>query len=1019
MANGLLLLATIRRNNIMRLLYTTILSLLFVPLLSAQSLNTEIISQALLEKMADSPHGNYSVNILLADQVDMTALDLKLREQRATAQQRATSVIMALQEKAAQTQDRILDFLKIAPGVDQSSIRSYWVANAFVATVNADVVTVLSNNPEIAWIGLNSEQLMMDESEDVLPPPVVQPNGIEPGLAAIKAPALWAMGYTGYGQLSMTSDTGVDPTHPALANQYYGHYVPAEETWYEVFGNLSPTGNYTPYDRDDHGTHVTGTTLGLDRMKNDTIGVAFNAKWIGALTLGPVGTADNIGAFQWSLNPDGDVNTVDDMPDVINNSWRDPSVNGNDCNSVYVAIFDALETAGLAVIFSAGNEGPDPMTITPPKNIILNEVNIFTVASLNGNQINLPIASSSSRGPSICPADSSLVIKPEVSAPGVSVRSAVPNNQYDFKSGTSMAAPHVSGAILLLKEAFPDLPGKDLKLALYHSCTDLGAPGEDNTFGMGIINVLAAFNYLVDQGHTPASPHRANDVMLVKVFDAPFYCSNAINPTIIAENAGTDTLYSFKVFYKAGNTQSTYEWTGMLPPKERVTVTLPAMAVSPGEYELNVGLAEPNGVTDERPLNNNFNSKVTVASRPAFTAIVEGPNNTACQNSSALLRGVLPASLEGTGATMDIDWYDSQFDGSLYGTGEVFSTPNIFADITFYADVSYTVPVGPVDDKFGTTGQLDTNDVGLEFEVFNSLTLERVYVLVEQTGSILVKLINLDDGSIKQDITLNNTTGKRALELGWDLSPGQYQLVVTGGKALTYNSDGAQYPYQIADFLSITGTTDGLGASGVYYFFYDWEITFSEPCGRTPVLVAAGPVGNLPVAEFLASTDSVDIHDNETIFFTNNSTNATGWFWNFGDGNSSNEENPSHQFVAPGEYTISLTAMSSDSCTNGATTKILVTDDFISPVRPDPTFENILVYPNPAKDQISIFLDLPYFQSVSLSLSDNTGRTWKQAKLAAGSDASFEMDLTGLPGGIYFLLVEMDQGSSVWKVVKM
>jgi bacillopeptidase F len=49
-----------------------------------------------------------------------------------------------------------------------------------------------------------------------------------------------------------------------------------------------------------------------------------------------------------------------------------------------------------------------------------------------------------------------------------------------------MAAPHVAGAILLLKEAFPYLGGKDLKLALYRTCRDLGEPGEDNKFGMGI-----------------------------------------------------------------------------------------------------------------------------------------------------------------------------------------------------------------------------------------------------------------------------------------------------------------------------------------------------------------------------------------------------------------------------------------------------------------------------------------------------------------------------------------------------
>ncbi|MEZ4847463.1 MAG: S8 family serine peptidase [Bacteroidia bacterium] len=70
-----------------------------------------------------------------------------------------------------------------------------------------------------------------------------------------------------------------------------------------------------------------------------------------------------------------------------------------------------------------------------------------------------------------------LLIKPEVSAPGTSVRSSIPGGAYDQKTGTSMSAPHVTGAILLLKEAFPYLSRADIKLALC-SATDLGAPGK-------------------------------------------------------------------------------------------------------------------------------------------------------------------------------------------------------------------------------------------------------------------------------------------------------------------------------------------------------------------------------------------------------------------------------------------------------------------------------------------------------------------------------------------------------------
>ena len=68
-----------------------------------------------------------------------------------------------------------------------------------------------------------------------------------------------------------------------------------------------------------------------------------------------------------------------------------------------------------------------------------------------------------------------------------------------------MAAPHVSGAILLLKEAFPYLSGEDLLWALYLSAVDLGPPGEDNTYGMGIIDVHAAFLHL-SQNHNPVDP---------------------------------------------------------------------------------------------------------------------------------------------------------------------------------------------------------------------------------------------------------------------------------------------------------------------------------------------------------------------------------------------------------------------------------------------------------------------------------------------------------------------------------
>ncbi|MCB0640492.1 MAG: S8 family serine peptidase, partial [Phaeodactylibacter sp.] len=424
--------------------------------------------------------------------------------------QRVKDLLPRLKAKAAATQAPILAMLEEAgTAVEPGSVRSFWITNILFAKVQKSVLVELSNRPDVQLLDWNAP-LDLVESVDEGPAPPVEPNGTEPGLEAINAPALWAMGYTGYGTVNFVNDTGVDPNHPALKPQYRGLYRGDDESWFQFQGV-----NNGPYDCVDHGTHVAGIMQGLNRATHDTTGVAFNSQWIGGAILCGIGTSDNIAAFQWALDPDNDENTVDDMPDVLNNSWRDSSLD-DDCTSVYVNVLNALEAAGIAVVFSAGNAGPGVQTITPPHNINTDLVNVFCVGSLDANSASLSIANSSSRGPSNCGGDSSLLIKPEVSAPGVSVRSCLPGGSYGNKSGTSMAAPHAAGAILLLKEAFPDLLGYEIKEALYFTCTDLGIPGEDNTFGMGIINVEAAFNYLVDAGHLPVDPQVENDVQLVR-----------------------------------------------------------------------------------------------------------------------------------------------------------------------------------------------------------------------------------------------------------------------------------------------------------------------------------------------------------------------------------------------------------------------------------------------------------------------------------------------------------------------
>ncbi|MBI1288083.1 MAG: S8 family serine peptidase [Flavobacteriales bacterium] len=589
--------------------YATILFLIgFLPFrVDAQ------LSNRLAEAIEAHPNSLHRIRIEFKDNVDCYALNHTFKQQRLAVSERPKTVITQLQQQADVSQSDILEMLRTELADQTRNIQPFWIVNIIVLEATSEAIQTIAEFPQVALIDIEDSRILPHD-------PIIRGeeqnsrsvDGVEPGLVAINAPGMWALGYTGRGRLVYDYDTGVWPTHPAFAERFMAHRYPLSQCWHGFFSNV-PNGNVS-----DHGTHTLGTMTGLVEQTNDTIGVAFGSYWIAndfvtttVEALPPL--TDMIGAFQWALNPDGDINTSDDIPDVINNSWRwrdDPDT--VQCAGMIVSLMNAIEAAGIANVFSGGNSGPNNTTVNAPQRINTSEVNTFSVGSVNGNlPFPYPISNFSTRGPTQCPSNgnSSLEIHPEVVAPGQNVRSAWATDGYNTISGTSMAAPHVSGALLLLKEAFPYLSGEELLWALYLTAVDLGDTGEDNTYGMGIIDVYAAFQYLA-QTNTPVDPNAvAWDIAIkMETTDNGIICGNSISPAVVISNLGDSTISSAHFDYNInGGSGQTFDWSGTLLPGATATVSLPTITTSDyGELGLSIVASIPNHPNEYDLYNNHW-----------------------------------------------------------------------------------------------------------------------------------------------------------------------------------------------------------------------------------------------------------------------------------------------------------------------------------------------------------------------------------------------------------------------------
>lgn len=438
------------------------------------------------------------VLIMLNEQADVEKVSMqsaqKLRSDDFSAakvrQGVREAVVQELEKVSESTQKGLLSYLKSQQRKGNvKEFEPFYIVNMVYALARENTIKEIAARNEVKRIHIDGEIYPIDDvdktEEAELQAP--SPSDIEWNIKHVNADDVWNQyNIDGTGVVVATIDGGVKWDHNALKHHYRGYNpstgsVDHSASWYDAWGGRS-----TPYDdSDSHGTHVMGTIVGQETSGGNAVGVAPGAKFIAVKGLGMSNNTDSklISAAQWMLKPGG---STANAPDVVNNSWG----GGPGVDNWLRNVINAWRAADIVPVFAAGNydgygEAPAGSISNPA-----NYPECIAVAAINSSNRK---ASWSCVGPS--PYDSSL-IKPEISAPGVSIRSSVGSGYESGWSGTSMAAPHITGVIALMRQANPNLTVSEIENILKNTATPLTDTRYRNSpnmgYGYGVVDALAA-----------------------------------------------------------------------------------------------------------------------------------------------------------------------------------------------------------------------------------------------------------------------------------------------------------------------------------------------------------------------------------------------------------------------------------------------------------------------------------------------------------------------------------------------
>ncbi len=446
---------------------------------TTHSTSRPVVEPALLQAIAQPSEEPVAIIVILNKPLQLERLTSSaLTDAEHDPVYARATMVDALRENWSQSLRPLTPLLNTAESQGQIlARRDLWIINGVALTVEPELLETLLTSPWVSELRLDTWQQYIAPTPEPLTEALrLAEDGLTWGVERIRAPKVWAsLNITGTGAVVAGMDTGAELNHPALYTNYRGNLgrgvFDHRSSWFDVVND----GIY-PYDDYGHGAHTLGTAVG-----QGGIGVAPGARWIAVKTLSHDGYAYNSWiheAFQWLLAPGGDPAMA---PDVVNCSWS--ASNGR--IMTFEEDIAILKAAGILPVFSAGNEGPGSSTVGSPASL----PGVFSVGATDPDD---EIAQFSSRGPSPW-----LDIKPEIVAPGVIVRSAVPGGIYEEWNGTSMAAPHVAGVAALMRSVSPTIDVQRMVNIFTATAEPLAEVIPNNDCGWGLVDAFGALAQVV------------------------------------------------------------------------------------------------------------------------------------------------------------------------------------------------------------------------------------------------------------------------------------------------------------------------------------------------------------------------------------------------------------------------------------------------------------------------------------------------------------------------------------------